>query len=134
MEYRFRGYDVTGKKGWVYGDLAHSKKILKDEPFLADRVMVGGYEVHPESVGLASGIKDRNGKEIFVGDIIRIYDSDDDTFFDAEVMFRHGVLGVPNNFDTLTTLTFFFHFWNGKQDDNADNEYSVEVIGNVFDI
>lgn len=133
MYYRFRGYDVTGQKGWVYGDLAHTKKILKDEPFLADRVMVGGYEVHPESVGLASGIKDRNGKEIFVGDIIRIYDSDDDTFFDAEVMFRHGVIGIPDNFDTMTTLTFFFHFWNGKQDDNDDNEYSVEVIGNVFE-
>lgn len=42
MEYRFRGYDVTGQKGWVYGDLSHSKKILCDEPFLEDRVMVVG--------------------------------------------------------------------------------------------
>ena len=133
MEYRFRGFDVTGQKGWVYGDLAHSKKILKDEPFLADRVMVGGYEVYPESVGLASGIKDMKGREIFVGDIIRIYDSDNDTSFDAEVMFMHGVIGVPSRFETLTTLSFFFHFWGGKQEDNDDNEYSVEVIGTIFE-
>lgn len=132
MEYRFRGYDVTGRKGWVYGDLTHSKRILQGEPFLADRVMVGGYEVYPDSVGLASGIKDRSGSEIFVGDIVRIYDRDDDTSVDTEVMFERGIVGIPNDFG-ITTLSFFFHFWNGRQDDNDDNEYTVDVIGNVFE-
>lgn len=65
MEYRFRGYDVTGQKGWVYGDLTHSKRILQEAPFLADRVMVGGYEVYPESVGLWTTVKD-----IYEGDVV----------------------------------------------------------------
>ena len=52
-EYVFRGYDAVGDKGWVYGDLVHNKKVTKTG--LEDRVMVGGYEVVPESVGLFTG-------------------------------------------------------------------------------
>lgn len=70
MEYRFRGWDATGQKGWVYGDLTHSKRILQEEPYLEDRVMVGGYEVVPESVGLCTGEKDTFGKDVYEGDIV----------------------------------------------------------------
>ena len=51
-KWKFRGWDATRQKGWVYGDLTHGKKILKEEPFLEDRIMVGGYEVVPESIGI----------------------------------------------------------------------------------
>ena len=63
MEYRFRGYDAVGNKKWVYGDLVHNKKIT--ETGLEDRVMVGGYEVVPESVGLWTGLKDKVGCPIY---------------------------------------------------------------------
>ena len=69
MEYKFRGFDATGQKGWVYGDLVHNKKVTKTG--LEDRVMVGGYEVVPESVGLCSGLKDLAGNDIYLGDIVR---------------------------------------------------------------
>lgn len=26
---KFRGWDATGQKGWVYGDLYHNKKITR---------------------------------------------------------------------------------------------------------
>ena len=70
-EYKFRGFDAVGDKGWVYGDLVHNQKVT--ETGLEPRVMVGGYEVVPESVGILTGIKDDMGNELYEGDICRIY-------------------------------------------------------------
>ena len=64
----FRGWDAVGDKGWVYGDLVHNQKVTVDG--LEPRVMVGGYEVVPESVGLCSTCKDKKGNLIFEGDIV----------------------------------------------------------------
>jgi len=71
-KWKFRGWDATGQKGWVYGDLTHNKKILKEEPFLDDRIMVGGYEVVPESVSLCTGVKDEKGAMTYGGDIVDV--------------------------------------------------------------
>ena len=69
MEWIFRGWDAVGQKGWVYGDLAHNQKVTVDG--LEPRVMVGGYEVVPESVGISIGLPDKTGRMIFEGDIIK---------------------------------------------------------------
>lgn len=55
----FRGFDAIGKKGLVYGDLVHNQKVTVDG--LEPRVMVGGYEVVPESVGICTGMKESLG-------------------------------------------------------------------------
>lgn len=67
-EIRFRGKDAfTGK--WVYGDLAHNKKVTGDGR-LEDRTMVGGYEVDPYTVGQFVGLCDAEGEEIYEGDLV----------------------------------------------------------------
>jgi hypothetical protein len=130
MEYRFRGYDVMGRKGWVYGDLTHNKKVLKVKPYLIDRVMVGGYEVYPESVGMATGLLDESGSEIFVGDIVRIYDNRVDRFSESEVVFSRGIIGVLTC-GQVTPLGFFYNIRDGVLVDNGD--YTIYINGNVFE-
>lgn len=68
-EIKFRGWDVIGKK-WVYGDLVHNQKVTQTG--LEPRVMVGGYEVDPESVGVCIGKRDDGGEVLYEGDICSI--------------------------------------------------------------
>ena len=71
-EFKFRGFDIVGGKGWVYGDLVHNKKVTTTG--LEDRVMVCGYEVSPDSIGLCTNYPSCNGSLIYEGDIIKVHE------------------------------------------------------------
>lgn len=118
MKYRFRGFDATGQKGWVYGDLVHNKKVTKTG--LEDRVMIGGYEVVPESVGLWIGINDCNGKPVFEGDILCSISNRDflvKVEYDTDYM-RFIGSGIRSNFG----LVFI-----------RNSSSTIEIVGNIFE-
>lgn len=131
----FRGLWVHGNKEWIEGDLVRDKD---GKPHIVDNNYVDYWhddqtfvceeecEVLPETVGQYTGLLDKDGKKIFEGDIVKVYDNFDyvgETLYVGKVQWNDTFL----NWEIKTRKKTV---WQLK---NLPSVLYYEVIGNVFD-
>ncbi len=114
---KFRGKRVDNGE-WVYGDLIRIHGVLYIYPDPAPNGW-NYYEVIPDTVGQFMGLHDKNGKEIYEGDVVTF---DNNLQGISKVLFAEGCyMVVAKNYATALTFRLANHtFVAGNIHDNPE--------------
>ena len=119
-EILFRGKRIDCGE-WVYGTMY--KIAIDINPFILTCCKRGcSYQVDEETVGQYTGLKDKNGKQIFDGDVVKVLQGKDKGI--AYVGFENGAFMLYPKTGNIYERNLWSYWY---------NDLDVEVIGNIHD-
>lgn len=123
-EITFRGKELIHNK-WIYGGLAEDK--YENAVILPKNNWQKGGCVNKDTIGQFTGLYDKNGREIYEGDIL-LFRIDIFTSKPIAVVFHNGAFGYfyTGDFVSFVGNTNFKFCINGSDE-------SFQIIGNIHD-
>ncbi len=116
------GKKIKGK--WIEGNVFIDDKGEKAEILMGYTNYRISFDIIPETVGMFTGLTDKNGKKIFEGDIIKVGSED------SNVLVKIGIGKMNNGYYKVIGV---YGEYKGIRSVVAIVEEGYDVVGNIHD-